>query len=104
MYFTKKEIGGGLEFISRPNLFGTKTVEVPQSMGKDVDGKKIVKAGTIFPANDGTAKGFVVNDVDVTTGPQPGAILDHGYVYEERLPEAPAAEAKTALEKHIIFE
>lgn len=63
----------------------------------DDNGRKIVKAGTVWPANDATAKGLVYTDVDVTEGPQPGAVLHEAWVIEERLPEAITAEAKTVL-------
>lgn len=68
----------------------------------DANGKKIVKAGTILPLNDATAKGILYTDVDVTNGPQPGSLIVEGYVLEARLPVAPAAAAKTAL-KDIKF-
>ena len=42
---------------------------VPQSMGVVVDGRKIVKAGTPFPSNDGNCVGFILADVDVTIDP-----------------------------------
>lgn len=54
------------------------------------EGKKIVKAGTIFPANDATAIGVVLNDYDVTDGDQMAAIVIHGFVLEEKLPAKPA--------------
>ncbi|PAE20510.1 hypothetical protein CHH80_10885 [Bacillus sp. 7504-2] len=63
------------------------------------DGKKIVKAGTILPANDETAEGILYTDVDVTNGPQPGSLIVEAYVLEERLPAPPSTEAKTALTK-----
>jgi hypothetical protein len=65
----------------------------------DANGKKIVKAGTILPANDATAEGILYTDVDVTNGPQPGSLIVEAYVLEDRLPVAPATEAKTALTK-----
>jgi len=65
----------------------------------DANGNKIVKAGTILPANGSTAKGILFTDVDVTNGPQPGALIVEGYVLEARLPVVPAADAKTALSK-----
>ena len=68
----------------------------------DANGRKIVKAGTILPANDATAVGILFNDVDVTEGTQPGALMVEGYVHEARLPVAPVAAAKTAL-KEIKF-
>lgn len=65
-------------------------------------GKKIVPAGTILPANDATAKGILLNDVDVTYGDAPGALIVEGYIISERLPVVPAAAAITAL-KEIKF-
>ncbi|BAQ11311.1 prophage protein [Bacillus sp. OxB-1] len=65
----------------------------------DSNGQKIVKAGTILPANDATAEGILYTDVDVTEGPQPGSLIVEAYVLEERLPVAPAEDAKTALTK-----
>lgn len=60
-------------------------------------GKKIVKAGTIFPANDDTAVGVVLNDYDVTNGDQQAAIVVHGFFSVHKMPEAPTPEAQSAL-------
>ena len=60
-------------------------------------GKKIVPAGTVYPANDGTAIGILMNDVDVTHGSQPASVIVEGYVLEARLPVAPVQLAKDAL-------
>lgn len=68
----------------------------------DAKGRKIVKAGTILPANDATAKGILYYDVDVTHGPQPGSLIVEAYILEDRLPVAPDAAAVTAL-KEIKF-
>lgn len=62
-----------------------------------VGARKVVKAGTIWPANDGTAEGIVLNDVFVTNGDNTGAIVVHGFIREKALPTAPAAAAKTSL-------
>lgn len=62
------------------------------------DGSKYVKMGTIYPANNATAIGFVYEDVDVTTGDMPGSVVTKGIVYADRLPVALADAAKTALE------
>lgn len=68
--------------------FQTFTYQIPQSLGKlQPDGRKIVPSGTVFPANDATAIGIVFNDVDVTHGDAPGAVLVEGWIIEERLPE-----------------
>ena len=62
-----------------------------------VDGRKVIKAGTIYPANDATAKGVVWADYDVTDGDVTGALIIHGFVKSAALPVAPSATAKTAL-------
>lgn len=56
----------------------------------DSDGHKIVKAGTILPANDATAEGVLLNDVDVTYGDTPGALVIHGFIDKDEIPEQPA--------------
>ena len=67
----------------------------------DVNGKKIVQAGTVFK-KDGVAVGLVFADVDVTNGPQAAAIMVEGYVLEARLPAEVSAEDKAAM-KEIKF-
>lgn len=62
-----------------------------------VDGRKVIKAGTIYPANDATARGVVWADYDVTNGDVTGALIIHGFVKTAALPAAPSATAKTAL-------
>lgn len=61
------------------------------------DGTKIVPAGAVIPANDGTAKGLLYEDVEVTTGNMPGSLVTRGVVYAGRLPAALASAAATAL-------
>lgn len=63
----------------------------------DSKGRKIVPAGSVYPANDATAIGITLTDTDVTEGPAPGAVLIDAWILEGRLPVAPTAEAKTAL-------
>lgn len=68
----------------------------------NANGRKIVPTGTILPANDATAQGILLSDVDVTHGPQAGALIVEAYVIAERLPVAPVEAAKAAL-KEIKF-
>lgn len=56
---------------------GAACVVSATGVSANADGKKIVKAGTPIPANDGTALGVLLHDVDVTQGDAPGT-----YVYE----------------------
>lgn len=74
-----------------------------EGVAADEKGRKVVPAGTILPANDATAQGILFNAVEVTHGPQPGALIVKGYILKERLPVAPTPEAEEAL-KAIGFE
>lgn len=67
-----------------------------------IDGKYIVKAGTIYPANNATAQGIVLNDVDVTNGDGNMAVVLHGFVALAKLPVIPAAAAIAAM-KQLVF-
>ena len=67
------------------------------------DGRKIIKAGTVFPSNDENAKGLVFQDVDVTDGDQNAALLIHGFVNSAKLPEAVSNEAKKVLKQITFF-
>lgn len=60
---------------------------VPQSMGTDVDGRKVVVAGTPFPANDDTCLGLLLYTVDVTAGDEAGAYVYEGVIDPDKLAE-----------------
>lgn len=49
----------------------------------------IIPAGTIIPANDATAIGVLLWDVDKAGNPN-GTIVIHGFVKKSKLPVAPA--------------
>lgn len=75
------------------------TREIPDTLATVAeDGTKYVKMGTAFPSNDGNAIGLLYEDVDVTTGNMPGSVILKGNIYEDRLPVALDAAAKTALQ------
>lgn len=96
MYIKKTSYTNTPEFLASEHFINFSTTISDEGVVAE-NGKKIVKAGTVLPANDATAKGILFHDVDVTYGPQPGALIVEGYVLEERLPVAPSAEAKTAM-------
>lgn len=73
------------------------TTEIAQSGATTVGTAKVVKAGTVYPSNDGNAIGIVYEDVDVTTGDMPGSIVIEGTVYEDRLPAAIESAAEAVL-------
>ncbi|MFD1431225.1 hypothetical protein [Lacticaseibacillus yichunensis] len=60
-------------------------------------GRKVIPAGTIYPANDATAKGVTIDEVDVTNNAAPVGVIVEGYLLQQRLPVAPADAAKTAM-------
>ena len=74
-----------------------------QALTVEEDGRKIIKAGTFWPANDHTCRGIVLTDVDITTGEGAGALLFAGSVKETKLPEAPSGDAKYALPRVTYF-
>lgn len=77
------------------------TAETP-GLATLVDGRYIVKAGTIYPANDETAIGVVLNDYDVTDGDAMMAVVIHGFIKTAALPAVPSADAIAAM-KQITF-
>ena len=72
----------------------------------NADGLKIVKAGTPYPANTSSCKGFLLHDVDVTQGDAPGV-----YIYEGAIDSAKVtangisvtADAKAAVPRVTFF-
>jgi len=97
------------ESVLQPNFLASQkytafTYQISDAgVAADAKGRKIVPAGTVYPANDATAIGILLNDIEVTPGPQPGAVLVDAWILEARLPVAPAAAAKTALAGKIKF-
>lgn len=67
-----------------------------------VDGRYVVKAGTIYPANNSTAIGVVLNDYDVTDGDAMMAVVIHGFIKTAALPAVPSTDAIAAM-KQITF-
>lgn len=118
IFSNKKEI---LKF---PDHYVALAVTVDdEGIAVNENGKKIIPAGTIVGGktspvltnptetvikkntqgtNASSAEGILFYDVDVTYGKAPGAMIIHGFIAKEKLPEAPAAEAVTAL-KQIFF-
>lgn len=61
------------------------------------NGRKVVPAGAVIPANGASAKGILFEDIDVTEGAKPGSVVIAGTIYGGRLPAALASAAATAL-------
>lgn len=61
------------------------------------NGRVIVPAGAVIPANGSTAKGILYEDIDVTDGAAPGSIVTEGVVYQDKLPTAAVSDAVNAM-------
>lgn len=73
------------------------TQQIPQIMGIQDHEKLIVPAGTIFPKNDATAIGVLMDPIDVTYGDHEGGVIVAGHLLGNRLPVAPATAAISAM-------
>lgn len=98
MYYKQEKVEQ-INFLASAKFISFTTQVEQTGVAANENGRKIVPAGTILPANDATAEGILLTDVDVTEGPQPGALVVEAYVIAERLPAAPTAEAKEALKE-----
>ncbi len=80
-----------------------KTITVEDDVPTISDGTLIDSTEKVVVANNEGAEGILLNDVDVTYGPASGAMLVHGFVALEKLPEEPDADAIAALAGRILF-
>lgn len=75
-----------------------KTFEGAQTMAVVDGNKKIIKAGTIYPSNDASAKGIVFEDVDITYDTKrPISVIVAGRIISANLPVAVDDAAKPVL-------
>lgn len=107
MSFTASANGTNLNaayFLADDEQCLRETAEISASHLQKVtrNGRTIVPAGAIIPANGSTAVGILYEDIDVTEGDAPGSIVTKGKVYQDKLPAAAVSDAKTAL-KGIVF-
>lgn len=78
-----------------------KTALLTSDMGETVNGRKIVKSGSVFTGSGLT--GLVFGDADVTDGDIEFAIMVGGRVYENRLP-ATISDKSALTASGIIFD
>jgi hypothetical protein len=78
----------------------TIALDAPATSALAVNG--IIPAGSIYPANDATAKGIVVNDTELAEK-QGLALMIKGVAYSNKLPAIPAAAAITALKANGLL-
>lgn len=83
------------------HLIANQLVVASVKLGSEVT--NIVSAAAAAPLAGGTdgnasaAEGVLLNDVDVTHGPAPGAMVLSGYIARGKIPKAPVAETIAAL-------
>lgn len=65
--------------------------------------RKLIKAGTIYPANDATAKGIVFEDVDITDGDKVGALMIAGRYLTDKLSATVDAKALAVFQGQGLF-
>ena len=75
----------------------TATIAANHAQKVTRNGRTIVPAGAVIPANGSTAVGILYEDIDVTDGAAPGSIVTKGTIYGDRLPAALDSDAATAL-------
>ena len=74
-----------------------------------VNGRKIVKAGTPYPANDATCEGVIFEDVDVTDGEAPATLCFNAPIVINLKKVAEngitiSEEAKLSTKHNLLFE
>lgn len=100
--YVKREKVQEVNFLASAKFLNFTRQISDEEVTTDENGKKIVPAGTVYKNENGVAIGLVFTDVDVTHGPQPGAVMYQGVVYGARLP-ATVTEADKASMKGILF-
>lgn len=97
--FKSQEYGTGKQILLFPDHYVCKahTFLKDDAAAVTENGRKIIKAGTIYPANTAEAKGVVLYDVDATDGDRSGALVLHGFIKSSAIPAVPSTEAKAAL-------
>ena len=98
MFMKTEKFHSGNNILSSEVGLIQKTKEGTQDMAVEEDGRKIIKAGTVFPKNDATAIGVVFEDVEMTNDEKrPISVIIAGRVIEANLPVAVNEAAKSAL-------
>lgn len=103
----EREFTQGKTILKYFDYKGAACVVPSVDVAADEDGKKIVKAGTPFPANDATCKGYLLHDVDVTQGDAPGTYIFEGSIDNKKLTDTGvtvSAEAKAATPRVTFFD
>lgn len=110
MKFTTKEYDSAKHILAVPDHYvaiartaAKATAAADGGMVVSENGRFIIKAGTVYPANNENAIGLVMQDYDVTDSDASMAIIIHGFVREDRLPKALSIEAKSVLPQITVI-
>ena len=88
--------------VSRPNFLASEvglrlvstTARTGSALVTTENGRKIIKAGTVYPSNDASAQGIIFQDVDVTDGDAAAPLMVAGHYYSDKVSvDTTAAEA-----------
>lgn len=107
MKYSEKEYGQPIEILKFNDGKAAPCMVSATGVTADANGRKIVKAGTPWPANDATCKGLLIHDTDVTDGEQPGGYYFEGSIDTKKLTKngiTIAAEAKAKLPRVTFFD
>ena len=97
-YMKTTSYTSGVNILSSEVGLVLKTFEGTKAMATTVDDKKIIKAGTVVPTNNSSAKGIVFEDVDITDDEKkPISVI------KENLPVTVDSGAETALKANGIY-
>lgn len=102
----EKEFGQSKTILKYFDYKGAACVVAESGVSADANGNKIVKAGTPWPSNDGSCKGFLLHDVDVTNGDAPGTYIFEGSIDSAKVTEngvSVSEAAKTAVPRVTFF-
>ena len=103
-YMKTTSYTSGVNILSSEVGLVLKTFEGTKTMATTVDDKKIIKAGTVVPTDDSSAKGIVFEDVDITDyDKKPISVIVAGRVIKENLPVTVNSDAETALKANGIY-
>lgn len=108
MKFTTKEYDSAKHILAIPDHYVAiaRTAAKATAAGDMVvseNGRFIIKAGTVYPANNETAIGLVMQDYDVTDSDASMAIIIHGFVRADRLPADLSETAKSVLPQITVI-
>ena len=93
MRFTEASVVVGKEILHNDHY-----VAIPYDCTElsDLATNGVIPAGTLIPANDGTAEGVLLHDVTLADNPN-GTVVIHGFIKQSALPTAPTQAAVSAL-------